>query len=157
MAWYNSGKMRNEGWEARVDYKVFKTKKWDLSVNFNISHNENTILELPDNLDDGTNSFSLKNGSGYYATKLLSGTSVGSFYGFRYLGVYQNTTDTYAKDAEGNVMTDLQGTPIVMKNGTYTCYPCDAHYDDVNHDGVIDKNDLVYLGNYNPTVTSLTT
>lgn len=153
MAWYNSGKMRNEGWEARVDYKVFKTKKWDLSVNFNISHNENTILELPDNLDDGTNSFSLKNGSGYYATKLLSGTSVGSFYGFRYLGVYQNTTDTYAKDAEGNVMTDLQGTPIVMKNGTYTCYPGDAHYDDVNHDGVIDKNDLVYLGNYNPTVT----
>lgn len=153
MAWYNSGKMRNEGWEARVDYKVFKIKKWDLSVNFNISHNENTILELPDNLDDGTNSFSLKNGSGYYATKLLSGTSVGSFYGFRYLGVYQNTTDTYAKDAEGNVMTDLQGTPIVMKNGTYTCYPGDAHYDDVNHDGVIDKNDLVYLGNYNPTVT----
>ena len=112
MAWYNSGKMRNEGWEARVDYKVFKIKKWDLSVNFNISHNENT-----------------------------------------YLGVYQNTTDTYAKDAEGNVMTDLQGTPIVMKNGTYTCYPGDAHYDDVNHDGVIDKNDLVYLGNYNPTVT----
>ena len=50
-------------------------------------------------------------------------------------------------------MTDLQGTPIVMKNGTYTCYPGDAHYDDVNHDGVIDKNDLVYLGNYNPTVT----
>lgn len=153
MAWYNSGKMRNEGWEARVDYKVFKTKKWDLSVNFNISHNENTILELPDNLDDGTNSFSLKNGSGYYATKLLSGTSVGSFYGFKYIGVYQNTQDTYAKDAEGNVMTDLQGTPIVMKNGTYTCYPGDAHYEDINHDGVIDKNDLVYLGNYNPTVT----
>jgi len=153
MAYFNSGKMRNEGWEARVDYKVLKTKKWDLSVNFNISHNQNTILELPENIDDGTNSFSLKNGSGYYATKLLAGTSVGSFYGFRYLGVFQNTTDTYAKDADGNVMYDLQGNPIVMKNGTYTCYPGDAHYDDVNHDGVIDKNDLVYLGNYNPTVT----
>lgn len=153
MAWYNSGKMRNEGWEARVDYKVFKTKKWDLSVNFNISHNENTILELPDNIDDGTNSFSLKNGSNYYATKLLSGTAVGSFYGFKYIGVYQNTEDTYAKDAEGRVMYDLLGNPIVMQNGTYRCYPGDAHYEDINHDGVIDKNDLVYLGNYNPTVT----
>lgn len=151
MAYFNSGKLRNEGWEARVDYKVFKTKKWDLSVNFNISNNKNTIVELPENIAE--EQFSLKNGSGYYAQKLVAGTSVGSFYGFKYVGVYQNTEDTYAKDADGNVMYDLQGTPIVMKNGTYTCYPGDAHYEDINHDGVIDKNDLVYLGNSNPTLS----
>lgn len=154
MLWMNSGAIRNEGWEARIDYKVLKTKKWDFSVNFNISRNENTIVELPSNVDNGLESYSLKNGSSGYAQKLLSGTAVGSFYGFKYLGVYQNIQDTYAKDAEGNVMYDLQGKPIVMNNGNrYTCYPGDAKYEDVNHDGVIDKNDVVYLGNSNPMLS----
>lgn len=151
MAWYNSGKLRNEGWEARVDWRAFKNKTWELSINANISNNKNTIIELPENIAE--EQFTLKNGSGYYAQKLLAGTSVGSFYGFKYLGVFQNVAETYAKDAQGNVMYDLLGKPIVMKNGTYTCYPGDAHYDDINHDGVIDKNDLVYLGNSNPTLS----
>lgn len=151
MAYYNSGRLRNEGWEARVDWKAYHNKKWDLSVNFNISNNKNTIVELPENIAE--EQFSLRNGSGNYAQKLIAGTSVGSFFGFKYRGVYQNTNETYARDADGNVMYDLQGQPIVMKNGAYTCYPGDANYEDINHDGIIDKNDLVYLGNSNPTLS----
>lgn len=151
MAYYNSGKLRNEGWEARVDWKAFHNKKWDLSVNFNISNNKNTIVELPENIAE--EQFSMRNGSGNYAQKLIAGTSVGSFFGFKYKGVYQNTEATYARDAEGNVMYDLQGQPIVMQNNNIRCYPGDASYEDINHDGVIDKNDLVYLGNSNPTLS----
>ena len=50
-------------------------------------------------------------------------------------------------------MTDLDGKPIVMKNGTYTCFPGDAKYEDINHDGVINQSDIVYIGNANPVVT----
>jgi len=50
-------------------------------------------------------------------------------------------------------MTDLDGKPIVMKNGTYTCFPGDAKYQDINHDGVINQSDIVYIGNANPVVT----
>ena len=149
LAYYNSGKLENEGWEFRIDYEVFKTKDWNLRANFNINRNINTIIELPENMN--VEQYSLANGN--YATKFPAGTAVGSFFGFRYLGVYQNTTDTYAKDAEGNIMYNLQGKPVVMSNGTYTCYPGDAKYDDVNHDGKIDQNDIVYLGNYNPVVS----
>lgn len=148
VAWYNSGKLRNEGWEFRFDYEVLKTKDWTLKVNYNVNRNNNTIIELPENINE--EQYSLKNGT--YAQRLISGTAVGSFFGFKYAGVYQNTEDTYAKDAEGNIMYDMLGKPIVMKNGTYTCYPGDAKYEDINHDGKIDKNDIVYIGNSNPTL-----
>lgn len=149
LAHYNSGKLSNTGWEYRIDYEIFRNKDWTVSANFNINRNVNKILELPENLSEET--FSFSNGS--YAQRLETGVAVGSFYGFRYQGVYQNTEDTYARDAENNIMYNLNGEPIVMKNGTYVCYPGDAKYEDINHDGKIDENDVVYLGNCNPMVT----
>ena len=149
IAWYNSGKLRNEGWEFRIDYEVLKTKDWMLKVNYNVNRNKNTIIELPENINE--EQFSIKNGT--YAQRLISGTAIGSFFGFKYAGVYQNLEDTYAKDAEGNIMYNMIGEPIVMKNGTYTCYPGDAKYEDINHDGKIDQNDIVYIGNSSPMLT----
>ncbi|MCD7710617.1 MAG: SusC/RagA family TonB-linked outer membrane protein [Porphyromonadaceae bacterium] len=149
MAYYNSGTLSNIGWEWRFDYEIFKNKDWTVSANFNINRNVNKIIDLPDNLSES--SYSLGNGS--YAQLLETGVAVGAIYGFRYKGVYQNTQDTYARDAEGNIMYDLTGEPIVMKNGTYVCYPGDAKYEDMNHDGKIDEKDIVYLGNYNPLLT----
>ena len=39
-----------------------------------------------------------------------------------------------------------------MCNGNQTVYPGDAKYEDINHDGVINKDDIVYLGNANPKI-----
>ena len=153
LAYWNSGKLRNEGWEFRVDYEVFKTKDWQLKVNWNINRNINTVVELPENVSSGDENFTPANGS--YAQKILSGASVGSFFGFKIRdnGVYRNLEDTYAIDAEGNVMLDIDGNPMIMQNMDKRCYPGDAKYEDINHDGKIDKNDIVYLGNYNPVVS----
>ncbi|MBO4314759.1 MAG: SusC/RagA family TonB-linked outer membrane protein, partial [Prevotella sp.] len=147
--YFNSGRLENKGWEFRIDYNVLKMKDWDFSVNWNFNRNINTIVELPEN--QSTEEYTFNNGE--YAKRIIAGTAVGSFFGYRYKGVYQNTEDTYAKDAEGGVMYDLQGKPIVMTNGTYVCYPGDAKYEDINHDGKIDKNDIVYLGNSNPIIS----
>ena len=149
LAYWNSGKLKNEGWEFRVDAEVLKTKDWQLRLNWNINRNINTIVELPENLS--TEDPQVANGK--YNTKLLSGTAVGSFFGFRSAGVYKNLEDTYARDKDGKVMTDLSGQPIIMYNGNYRCYPGDAKYEDINYDGRIDKNDIVYIGNYNPVVS----
>jgi TonB-linked SusC/RagA family outer membrane protein len=149
IAYYNSGALSNEGLEFRIDYEVFKNKDWRISTNFNINRNVNKIETLPDNLSE--TSYTLSNGT--YAQKLETGTPVGSFYGFKYDGVYQNTEETYAHDAEGNTMLNLYGEPVVMKNGTYTCYPGDAKYKDLNNDGIINEKDVVYLGNSSPMVT----
>lgn len=148
LAYYNAGSLRNKGVEFRIDYRALDTKTWKLNVNFNVSNNKNEILDMPGYMPENYTM-----GNGNYATRIVSGTAVGSFFGYKYLGVYQNTEDTYAKDAEGRVMRDLQGKPVIMSNGTYRCYPGDAKYADVNNDGTIDKNDIVYLGNSMPTLS----
>lgn len=142
----NSGKMSNKGVELRFEYQIFRNKIWTVSVNANVSRNINKVKELPSTWVMDNYSF----GNGNYALRIVENAPVGSFYGYRYLGVYQNAEQTYARDAMGNVMYDWQGNVITMKNGTVQAYPGDAMYEDINHDGVINENDIVYLGNSNP-------
>ena len=142
----NSGKMSIKGVELRFDYEVFRNKDWTVSVNANVSRNINKVKELPSTWKYENYSF----GNGNYALRIVENAPVGTFYGYRYLGVYQNTEETYARNAAGDVMYDWQGKVITMKNGTEQVYPGDAKYEDVNHDGVINENDIVYLGNANP-------
>lgn len=144
--YYNSGEISNKGWEFRIGYEIFKNKDWRVAVNVNASRNVNKVEKLPANMTQ--DSYSFKNGE--YATRVVVGDPVGSFYGYRYKGVYQSTDDTYARSAAGEVMKNMEGNPIVMQNGTYNCYPGDAKYEDINHDGVINQYDIVYLGNANP-------
>jgi len=146
VAFYNSGKMSNQGWEFHTDIDVVRKKDWKFSLNFNISQNRNQILDLPSNKQNQNYTFDNKN----YAYKFVVGDPLGSFYGYKYQGVYQNVTETYAHDLKGNIINDINGTPVIMKNGTYKAYPGDAKYQDVNGDGVIDSNDIVYIGNSNP-------
>ena len=142
----NSGKMSNKGVEVRFEYQVLRNKDWTISLNANVSRNVNKVLELPSTWVMDNYSF----GNGNYALRIVENAPVGSFYGYKYLGVYQNTEETYARDASGNVMYDWEGNVITMKNGTVQTYPGDAKYEDINHDGVINENDIVYLGNSNP-------
>jgi TonB-linked SusC/RagA family outer membrane protein len=144
--YYNSGEMSNKGWEFRTDYELLKNKDWRVALNFNVSRNTNKVEKLPDNLTEENYSF----GNGNYAIRIVEGDPIGSFYGYRYKGVYQNTDDTYALDADGNVMRNYSGDLIKMKNGNLSVYPGDAKYEDINHDGMINEYDIVYLGNSNP-------
>jgi len=142
----NSGRMSNKGIEIRFDYEIFRNKDWTISINGNVSRNVNKVKELPSTWVMDNYTF----GNGNYALRVVENAPVGSFYGYRYLGVYQNINDTYARNAEGAIMNDWQGNAITMKNGTERVYPGDAKYEDINHDGVINESDIVYLGNANP-------
>lgn len=142
----NSGRMSNKGIEIRFDYEIFRNKDWTISINGNVSRNVNKVKELPSTWVMDNYTF----GNGNYALRVVENAPVGSFYGYRYLGVYQNINDTYARNDEGAIMNDWQGNAITMKNGTERVYPGDAKYEDINHDGVINESDIVYLGNANP-------
>lgn len=62
-----------------------------------------------------------------------------------------------AKDAGGNPIIGPDGETIYMRFNypavDYVFQPGDAIYEDINHDGVIDHKDIVYLGNSNPRLT----
>ena len=150
---FNSGEMSNKGWEFRTDFTVFQNKDWRISANVNFSRNINEVIKLPQHLKDSV----LKFRNGEYQTIVIEGRPVGSFYGLKYKGVYKNKAETYALDADGKIMNDINGNPIITQiigdNGAVTVMPGDAKYEDINNDGVIDKYDIVYLGSCIPIVT----
>ncbi|MDR0811557.1 MAG: TonB-dependent receptor, partial [Paludibacter sp.] len=149
----NSGEMVNKGWEFRTDVVAFENKEWRVAAYVNVSRNVNEITKMPQNMTDTV--FNFKNGE--YQTLVTEGRPVGAFYGLRYKGVYQNKDATYARDEGDNIMRDMNGQPIVTQilggSGAYTVFPGDAMYEDINHDGVIDKYDMVYLGTSIPVLT----
>jgi len=68
-------------------------------------------------------------------------------------------TAPVARNANGEIIRDSKGNPLPI----YYCYGPqgvnypfmggDAIYEDINHDGQIDENDMVYLGNCNPKLS----
>ncbi|MDR2841090.1 MAG: SusC/RagA family TonB-linked outer membrane protein [Paludibacter sp.] len=147
--YYNSGELGNQGWEFRTDYVILNNKTWRLAAYVNFSRDINEVTKIPENMKQ--ENYTFKNGS--YALLVEAGRPLGAFYGYKYEGVYQSKNDTYARDKEGNVMNDVDGKAIIMKNGTAVVCPGDARYTDQNKDGVINEYDIVYLGNYTPVLT----
>jgi len=144
----NAGILENRGWELMVDYKLIQKENFRMSVNFNTSQNQNTFVELPENFN---NERSTSIGNGQFPLRVLEGEPIGSFFGFRYLGVYSTDADALARDANGNIIRDNEGNPLPMNYlGTYVFRGGDAIYEDINHDGRIDLNDVVYIGDSNP-------
>ena len=144
----NGGQLSNYGWELMADFKIIRTRDWLWGVNFNTSQNINTFNKLPDNFNTEQ---STSIGNGQYPLRVVEGEPIGSFFGFRYKGVYASDADAIAKDADGNILRDGEGRPIPMQyTDTYTFKGGDPIYEDINNDGKIDLNDVVYIGDSNP-------
>src|SRR5690606_15580887 len=93
MKFYNSGRMENRGWEPIFNVHAIRQQDFNLYFNLNMSKNRNEVLDLPDNLQLETYTFE----NGGYAHRIVEGNPLGSFYGYRYLGVYQYEAETYAR------------------------------------------------------------
>ncbi len=144
---YNDGRIENSGVEVSTNITAIKKKDLTVSFNFNIYFNQNKFLDFPANIVDEQTDIT----NGKYPVKAEIGEAVGSFFGFRYLGVYPTTADAVAHNADGSVKLDPYGNPIAMNyNGVYQFEGGDAIYQDINYDGIIDLNDVVYLGDSNP-------
>lgn len=150
--YFNSGKIENRGWEIMIDLRdIIRIGEVKIGfTNINLSRNRNRVLEMPSNILD-ENYTDPKNGT--YAQNVIVGNPMGSFYGYRCLGVYQNVAETQARDAKGNLIYNIYRDPVVTTINGKEVRPGHAKYEDVNHDGVIDKYDMVYLGNSMPILT----
>jgi TonB-linked SusC/RagA family outer membrane protein len=151
----NGGVMDNQGWEINILSRILDIKSADLSVdfNFNIARNQNIIRELSDLYPQVSGNIA----NGEYLSRIQIDNPVGSFYGYRFTGVYKDEASTVAQDADGNPIMDINGNPVIMTfNYPYSNYyfqPGDAMYEDINHDGNINELDVVYLGDANPLFT----
>ncbi|BDD12433.1 SusC/RagA family TonB-linked outer membrane protein (plasmid) [Fulvitalea axinellae] len=151
----NAGEMTNSGVEFDFGVTPIKNKTWILDLKFNIARNLNKVQAVPDNIALEAGNM-LKNGE--YGRRVDIGRPIGGFYGYRYLGVFPDKESTYARDRDGNRIPDYTGSEDYLRmrmGGTtnYTFQEGDAIYEDINHDGVIDELDVVYLGSSNPDFT----
>ncbi len=150
----NVGTMDNQGFELGLNTIVHKSKTLQVDFNFNIARNVNVIREIsefyPTDKGDIT-------ANGQYKTFMQVNNPFGSFYGFRYKGVYTDAASTIATGANGKPIVGPNGQTVYMKFNYpsigYTFQPGDAMYEDINHDGNINYQDVVYLGNSNPLFT----
>ena len=154
----NVGTMDNRGWELSISTQALKTKEWQLDINFTFARSENEVVNLSDNIPQISTPTAV---NGTYLTKIQIGNPLGSFYGYKYDGVYLNASQTTAKDVNGNPIYtyDSNGKKEAVKmkfwypSVGYEFQPGDARYKDINHDGNINAQDIVYLGSMNPLLT----
>jgi len=124
----NAGEMRNQGWEATVNYRL-STGAFKHNFNLNISDSKNKITDFggKERIDQSDQMYKL----------IREGEALGSYFGYKTDGYFQNL-DEIANSA-------LPVGAIVQ--------PGDVKYVDQNGDEVIDEKDRVVLGNAFPRFT----
>ncbi|QJD95515.1 TonB-dependent receptor [Mucilaginibacter robiniae] len=129
----NVGNLINKGMELELGYSR-KMGDFGFGVNGNIAYNYNKILTLG-NLVSYLDLGSFQGISSYSLQRNQAGHPVGSFYGFREVGIYQT-------QAQINSTPHLDGAK-----------PGDFIWQDVNGDGKIDQADRTFLGSPLPKYT----
>lgn len=125
----NIGSVENKGVELALSSRNMVGEfKW--STNFNVSTNRNSVSDLPDELL--TNGF-IQNGR-YHILK--EGLPIGTFYGWKFNGVYASDEDNV-----NGITNGAQGKKF--KGG-------DPIWDDLNGDNIIDAQDRQIIGNAQP-------
>ncbi len=117
----NLGEISNKGIEVALSWNDRIGDDFTFSVAPNFSYNKNKVESIGNNID-----FVLTGNGG--ANRTISGESIGHFYGYRQIGVYQTTAD----------LDRIPGFPDSQ--------PGDIAYADLNGDGVLSPADREYLG-----------
>jgi TonB-linked SusC/RagA family outer membrane protein len=147
----NVGTLDNQGWELAVFTTPFKSKDVTVDFNFNIAANENIIREISEFYPASKGDMGNR---GEYLRLLQVDNPFGSFYGYKFKGVYKDQDATIARSESGKPIVGPNGQAVYMRfnypNVDYVFQPGDAIYEDINHDGNINYMDAVYLGNSNP-------
>ena len=94
--------------------------KLKYSFSANLATIQNKVLSIPVPIQGG------RIDDGVYATLTTTGHPLGSFYGYKMIGIFQNANDIFTSAYQG---------PGVR--------PGDVKYEDINGDGVIDQNDQI--------------
>ncbi len=142
----NIGKTQNMGVDLTISSVNIQNKDFSWTTNLTLSHNKNKIKALA-----GEDFFLEEANFGYdQKTHIIEvGKSLGQFYGYKTLGVYQVDEFDYNPDTKTYKLKD--GIPFRSSIKQEAVKPGDwkfANLDDSNN--VIDENDMTVIGNSSP-------
>lgn len=139
----NIGKTRNSGFDLAITSINIQKKDFTWTTNFNISHNRNKIEAL-----SGEQFFLEEASFGYTQKthKIEVGKSIGQFYGYRTIGLYQ--VDDFDYNAATQAYTLKKGIPCMGDRSSVK--PGMWKFANTNGDDIINDEDMTVIGNANP-------
>lgn len=117
----NLGTISNKGIEVSLGWNDKTGRDFTYGLSTNFSYNKNKVESIGDNFN-----FEILGNAG--VNKTVTNQSIGYFYGYKQIGIYQS-------------VADLGKMP-----GFSNSLPGDIAYADINGDGIIDSKDRTYLG-----------
>ena len=131
----NIGSTQNLGGEFSITSRNITRSNFQWTTNFTISHNQSKVLDL----GKGYDYIATYEKNSIMCYGYVEGYPSNSLWGFKHAGVWHNK----GEQAENEI------TKTYVSYGTGLGY---SKYIDVNHDGVLDDKDRVYLGSADPIV-----
>ena len=137
----NGGDVKNKGIELGLSWNDQIGKDFIYSVGANFAYNHNEVGSIPteDGIIHGATNQIYQNAEEFYRAE--NGHAIGYFWGYKTAGIFQNQQEINDWIAAGN--------GVLQSN----VQPGDVKYVDVDHNGVINANDKVDLGNGLPKYT----
>ena len=152
--WGNIGSLRNTGIEITLNTVNIENRNFQWRSNFVFSLNRNKVLSLDS--DSGSLPQTLQIGSDVATvTNTVVDKPIGQFWGYKVIGRFDKPEDFYYRDADGNVQPVAlpKGASIATSPTAGGVFIGDYIYEDRNNDGVIDDNDMTFIGNPEPKFT----
>ncbi len=135
----NLGKVSNKGVELTVESRNIDTRNFSWTTSLTFSHNEQKVLDIGS--EDFVPTLTSPGNNCYMMYGYVKGYPLNSLWGFKYGGVWngdeQRERNEVTKSYVGISSRNEDGTP---------------KYLDINHDGVLNQDDLVYQGSADPVL-----
>lgn len=135
----NIGKTENKGIELAIETKNITGRKFSWSSTVTLAHNKQMVVDI-----GGLDYVSVYNnnwGAQYMMYGYVQGRPLNALWGMQYAGVWKS---------EEEVNQNKIDKKYASNSAEKYYSPGRAKYIDQNSDGILDNNDLVYLGNADP-------
>ncbi len=133
----NVGSTRNIGVEVGITTRNIEARNFKWSTTLTVSHNRQTTVDV--GTDETVPTYINPRNSSQYLYGYKNGYPVNSLWGFQYEGVWRS-----AEEIERNRSTHAYTSGHMSASVSENLGR--SKYADINHDGILDENDVVYLG-----------
>ena len=135
----NIGKTSNKGIELTINTRNITKRNFSWTTDFTISHNTQMVDDIGSY--DYISQMDSPGNNSYMMYGYVKGRPLNALWGFEYAGVWKSS-----EEIERNKITRA------YVDATTSVSAGTPRYVDQNHDGILDNQDLVYLGNADPII-----
>ena len=130
--WTNIGSTSNKGIELSIESQNIVRPNFHWTTTLTMSHNDQMVDDIGS--EDFISAYDSPGNNSYMMYGYVKGYPLNSLWGFKYGGTWKNADERKENEITKSVSNTDGG----------------ARYYDVNHDGVMSREDLIYQGNADP-------